>query len=267
MPPPWSLVLLSLLSAGAWGVYRAGWSHGFVAAESREERTVPQLPYGFGSPHWRFGYAPFGFGVGLFFRVGMLLLVFALVTLSVTVQPDTYESNAVLMPPIAKPGEVGEIYAQGPNIMVGYWNQPEETESTFQAFLAGTGEGPFLRTGDLGFLKDDELFVTGRLKDLIILRGRNYYPQDIEQSAEKSHPALQPGGGAAFSVPIAGEERREKWIDGVVSEAKIYADLGLNFETIYIGGGTPSSLTPDQLARVVDGGNAEHRPLAGGHLR
>ena len=78
---------------------------------------------------------------------------------------------------------------------------------TFQAYLADTGEGPFLRTGDLGFLRDGELFVTGRLKDLIIIGGRNLYPQDIELTVEQSHPAMRPGCCAAFSVDGADEER------------------------------------------------------------
>ncbi|HYH44833.1 MAG TPA: acyl-CoA dehydrogenase family protein, partial [Thermoanaerobaculia bacterium] len=72
---------------------------------------------------------------------------------------------------------------------------------------AESGDGPFLRTGDLGFLEEGELFVTGRLKDLIILRGRNLYPQDLERTVEQSHPALRPGCGAAFSIEAAGEER------------------------------------------------------------
>ncbi|HJX28379.1 MAG TPA: fatty acyl-AMP ligase, partial [Thermoanaerobaculia bacterium] len=103
--------------------------------------------------------------------------------------------------------QVGEIWVAGPSVAHGYWNRPEVTEVTFRGFLAGTGEGPFLRTGDLGFLEDGELFVTGRIKDLIILRGRNHYPQDIERSAEQSHGALRPGCGAAFSVPGESEER------------------------------------------------------------
>jgi acyl-CoA synthetase (AMP-forming)/AMP-acid ligase II len=104
-------------------------------------------------------------------------------------------------------GEVGEIWVSGPSIAQGYWNRLEETERTFRAYLADTGEGPFLRTGDLGFLKDDELFVTGRLKDLIIIDGRNHYPQDIELTAEQSHPDIRAGCCAAFSVDVADEER------------------------------------------------------------
>lgn len=98
------------------------------------------------------------------------------------------------------PGEVGEIWIAGPSVAQGYWQRPAETAATFGATLTDTGEGPFLRSGDLGFLHDGELFVTGRLKDLIIIRGRNYYPQDLEATAEQAHPALQPASTAAFSV-------------------------------------------------------------------
>ncbi|MBI3361099.1 MAG: AMP-binding protein, partial [Chloroflexi bacterium] len=98
------------------------------------------------------------------------------------------------------PDEIGEIWLAGRSVAQGYWNRPEETQHTFGARLADTGEGPFLRTGDLGFLRDGELFVTGRLKDLIIIHGRNHYPHDIELTVEQSHPALQPSGGAAFAV-------------------------------------------------------------------
>jgi amino acid adenylation domain-containing protein len=103
--------------------------------------------------------------------------------------------------------EVGEIWVSGYSVAQGYWRRPEETETTFHAYLADTGDGPFLRTGDLGFIKDGELFVTGRLKDLIIIRGRNHYPQDIELTVEQSHPVLKPSSGAAFSVDTNGEER------------------------------------------------------------
>jgi phthiocerol/phenolphthiocerol synthesis type-I polyketide synthase C len=96
-------------------------------------------------------------------------------------------------------GEVGEIWLSGGGVAAGYWGRPEETEQTFQAFLSD-GRGPFLRTGDLGFELDDELFVTGRLKDLVIIRGRNYYPEDVEANVQDSHPGLLRGRGACFSV-------------------------------------------------------------------
>jgi natural product biosynthesis luciferase-like monooxygenase protein len=117
----------------------------------------------------------------------------------VTVDPETH------IP--CPPGRVGEIWVSSPSIAEGYWNKPELTEITFRARLSRTGEGPFLRTGDLGFLHQGELYITGRHKDLIIINGRNYFPQDIELHLEQSFPALEPGGGAAFSVELDGEEQ------------------------------------------------------------
>ena len=107
----------------------------------------------------------------------------------------------------SKSDRIGEIWISGPSVAQGYWNRPEDSEQTFQARLADNGEGPFLRTGDLGFIHAGQLFVTGRLKDLIIIRGRNHYPQDIERTVERSHEALQAGGGAAFAVEVGNEER------------------------------------------------------------
>ncbi len=104
------------------------------------------------------------------------------------------------------PDRIGEIWIAGPSIARGYWNRPEETGEAFHAHLADA-EGPFLRTGDLGFVKDGELYVAGRLKDLIIIRGLNHYPQDIELTVDRSSPFVRAGCGAAFSVEIAGEER------------------------------------------------------------
>ncbi|MEM8827845.1 MAG: MupA/Atu3671 family FMN-dependent luciferase-like monooxygenase [Cyanobacteria bacterium P01_G01_bin.19] len=106
-----------------------------------------------------------------------------------------------------QPDQVGEICVGSESVAAGYWNRPQATQKTFQNSLKGTDETPFLRTGDLGFFSEGELFVTGRLKDLIILRGRNYYPQDIELSVEKSHPALRANCGAAFTVEVESEER------------------------------------------------------------
>ena len=105
------------------------------------------------------------------------------------------------------PDEVGEIWVSGSSVAKGYWQRPEDTKLTFQAYIADIGEGPFLRTGDLGFIKDDQLFVTGRLKDVIIIRGTNHYPQDIEWTVQDSHSALRAENGAAFGVEVNGEER------------------------------------------------------------
>ncbi len=103
--------------------------------------------------------------------------------------------------------QVGEIWVSAPSVAAGYWNRPEESALTFHARLAPSGAGPYLRTGDLGFLRDGELFVTGRLKDLIIIGGRNLYPHDIELTVEQSHPAVRPGCCVAFAAELADEER------------------------------------------------------------
>jgi acyl-CoA synthetase (AMP-forming)/AMP-acid ligase II len=98
------------------------------------------------------------------------------------------------------PEQVGEIWLSGPCVANGYWNKPQETLSAFNAFMSLTGEGPFLRTGDLGFVHDGELYVTGRLKNMIIIDGKNHYPHDIEKTVEMSHAAIVRGGCAVFSV-------------------------------------------------------------------
>ena len=124
---------------------------------------------------------------------------------------QAFEQKVIIVDPATltecAPDGVGEVWVKGSSVAKGYWNNPEKTAETFHASLADTGEGPFLRTGDLGFLHDGELFITGRVKDLIIIRGRNHYPQDIEFTVETSHVALRPGAGAAFSVTADGEER------------------------------------------------------------
>ena len=121
------------------------------------------------------------------------------------------DAQAVIVDPEAltrcDPDVVGEIWLADQSVAKGYWNRVEETRETFGAHLADTGEGPFLRTGDLGFIKNGELFVTGRLKDLIIIRGRNHYPQDIERTVAQSHGMLRSESGAAFSIEIGGQER------------------------------------------------------------
>jgi 8-amino-7-oxononanoate synthase len=119
------------------------------------------------------------------------------------------------------PGRVGEIWVSGPSVARGYWNRPEESQGNFGAMLAQPepalaggavakwqpNPGPYLRTGDLGFFDNGELFVAGRLKDLIIVRGRNHYPQDIERDVEQACDIVRPGSVAAFSVEYEGRER------------------------------------------------------------
>jgi amino acid adenylation domain-containing protein/non-ribosomal peptide synthase protein (TIGR01720 family) len=104
-------------------------------------------------------------------------------------------------------GQVGEIWICGPSVARGYWNRQEETREAFAAVVKSCGEGPFLRTGDLGFIYDNQIFVTGRLKDLMIIRGRNHHPQDIERTVQSSHPLLGGMPGAAFSLTVEREER------------------------------------------------------------
>ena len=105
------------------------------------------------------------------------------------------------------PNQIGEIWVSGPSIAHGYWNQASETASIFGAFLSYPEEGPFLRTGDLGFQLKEELYITGRLKNLIIIDGKNHYPQDIERTVESVHPAISPAGCAVFSMEDSGKER------------------------------------------------------------
>jgi acyl-CoA synthetase (AMP-forming)/AMP-acid ligase II len=102
-------------------------------------------------------------------------------------------------------GQVGEIWQTGGSVTAGYWRKPDATAATFGARTAD-GDGPYLRTGDLGFLKNGELFVSGRLKDLIIIRGRNYYPDDLESAVYQTSPSLRPGGAAAFTRSMDGGE-------------------------------------------------------------
>ena len=108
------------------------------------------------------------------------------------VNPDTCRRSA--------PREVGEIWLSSPSVTRGYWRREEETSQTFDAMLADNESGPYLRTGDLGVLIDGELFVAGRLKDLLIVRGFKHYPQDLELTIERQHPAIRPGCVAVFAL-------------------------------------------------------------------
>ena len=102
--------------------------------------------------------------------------------------------------------KVGEIWISGPTLAAGYWNKPEETKRSFGAVIADTGDGPFFKTGDLGFFHEGELYITGRLKDLLIIRGVNHYPNDIEFTIQNAFSELRQNGGAAFPVDEGGEE-------------------------------------------------------------
>ncbi len=104
------------------------------------------------------------------------------------------------------PGRVGEVWLRGPSVCRGYWRRPVETEETFGARIVGDDGGPWLRTGDLGFMHEDELVICGRAKDLIVVNGRNIHPQDIEFAAELAHPAVRLGGCASFAVEYDGAE-------------------------------------------------------------
>jgi acyl-CoA synthetase (AMP-forming)/AMP-acid ligase II len=107
------------------------------------------------------------------------------------------------------PGRIGEVWVNGPNVARGYWRNEDATAAAFRARIAGDADEPWLRTGDLGFLDESgELFITGRIKDVIIIRGMNHYPQDIENTMENSHPALRRHCGAAFMVLGKNDEEK-----------------------------------------------------------
>jgi acyl-CoA synthetase (AMP-forming)/AMP-acid ligase II len=175
---------------------------------------------------------------------------------------------------------VGEIWVRGPNVSEGYWNKAEENRSVFGARMAhGDGE-PFLRTGDTGFVRDGHLYVTGRIKEMIILKGRNFFPHDIESTVQKSHPAFCLGGGAAFSLEEDEEERLvvvhevTRGIDG----EKVYAALlgaarealSAEFDAhlhdlVLIGQGTLPKTSSGKIQRIrcramYSAGEIERRP-------
>ncbi|MBV9880983.1 MAG: AMP-binding protein [Gemmatirosa sp.] len=107
----------------------------------------------------------------------------------------------------AAPDRIGEVWAASDAIAEGYWRRPEESEATFRARILGEPERTWLRTGDLGFLFEEQLYITSRRKDLVIVRGINHHPQDIEWMAQQAHAALRPGNTAAFGIDVDGEER------------------------------------------------------------
>jgi len=123
--------------------------------------------------------------------------------------------------------EVGEIWVSGSIVTAGYWDKEAETRESFAATIGGNLSVKYLRTGDLGFFDQGELYITGRLKDMIILQGRNYYPQDIEFVAEASHPALRPNASAAFSIDIDDDEKLV-----IVAEVERSAIRNLDVEAV-----------------------------------
>lgn len=141
----------------------------------------------------------------------------ALQTRVVIVDPDTHAP--------CLGGRIGEIWVAGPTVAKGYWGRPEQSHDTFEARTL-SGEGPFLRTGDLGFLDEEgELFVTGRVKDLIIVAGKNHYPQDIEETVESASPAIRPHAVAALAVDgLAGE--------AVMVLAEVHRRLAADFDPL-----------------------------------
>ncbi|XXT15462.1 MupA/Atu3671 family FMN-dependent luciferase-like monooxygenase [Sorangium sp. So ce429] len=132
-------------------------------------------------------------------------------TVLVSVGAPVRGLDVAIVDPLAQtrgePWQVGEVWVAGGSVAQGYWNDEAQTAATFGAALVGEGEARYLRTGDLGVVADGRLFITGRAKDLIIVDGRNVYPQDVEHTAEHAHPAVRPGCSVAVSVPGAGGER------------------------------------------------------------
>ena len=138
--------------------------------------------------------------------------------------------------------EVGEIWIDDPAVTEGYWGRPDETRRTFRATIADSGEGPFLRSGDLGFLRDDEIFVVGRIKDLIIIRGTNHHPQDIEWTVQAAHPGDEPG---EWARRVLGG-----WIGG--EEMLVVAEVELEHG---------ECLQVDEITRIIRGEVAESHDL------
>lgn len=195
-----------------------------VRAETLDRFTTTFAPYGLSHDVWRPGYglAEATLGVtGVRLGTELTSRSFSIRSLQqgVAVVPDNAaeptrrlvgcgvplkETEVILVDPVrcleVPEGHVGEVWVQGPNVGKGYWNRPQETEALFHARLTGSSRGPFLRTGDLGFFHDGQLYLSGRLKEIMIFWGRNVYPQDVESTTWSSHPLLKENGCAAFAL-------------------------------------------------------------------
>lgn len=145
------------------------------------------------------------------------------------------------------PGRVGEIWVNGPSIALGYWSRPELSEETFRARLPGDPR-PWLRTGDLGFVEDGEVFITGRHKDVVIVAGANHYPQDIEETVEAAHPALRPHFSTVFAD--LREDRERLVVVAEIRRAVAQADPA--------EGGLDEALLDELAARIFRDVAREH---------
>ncbi|MGC4886563.1 fatty acyl-AMP ligase [Micromonospora sp. DT227] len=151
------------------------------------------------------------------------------------------------------PATVGEIWVQSDCVAAGYWRRPAESAETFRARPADAdGDGGYLRTGDLGFLQDGELYVTGRWKDMIIRSGRNYYAQDLELAAESADPALRPSCAAAFSVD---RQEREELVLLVETDGRLLRQVPAAELTARIASRVHSAcgIRPDEVRLVRRG--------------
>ncbi|MEO1622725.1 MAG: fatty acyl-AMP ligase, partial [Cyanobacteria bacterium J06632_3] len=130
---------------------------------------------------------------------------------AVSCGPLVCETNVAIVNPdtLTRCGDnnVGEVWVRDPGVAHGYWQRPDATKETFEAQISDEGSERYLRTGDLGFIREGELYITGRIKDLIIIRGTNHYPQDIEWTVQQISDAMRPDYGACFSIIEEGEER------------------------------------------------------------
>jgi acyl-CoA synthetase (AMP-forming)/AMP-acid ligase II len=150
--------------------------------------------------------------------------------------------------------QIGEIWVAGPNVAQGYWQRPEETAQAFGAILAEPGDpnrGPFLRTGDLGFLCAGEVFTTGRCKDLVEIDGHRYYPNDIEFTVQECDPILVSGRGAVFATdaPPGGVEELVV-VHEVDSARTAETDLDAVIEAIRLAVATHHGIAPDAIVLV-----------------
>ncbi|MGP1384401.1 MAG: fatty acyl-AMP ligase [Thainema sp.] len=180
------------------------------------------------------------------------------------------DSQVVIVNPDTRircqPNEIGEIWVASPSVAHGYWNRPQQTLETFHVYLADTSEGPFLRTGDLGWMEDGELVVTGRLKEVMVIRGRNHYASDLEKTVVASHPALGASWGAAFTIEQAGathlvivQEVTRTWIRQLQPQKVITAIRqriaqvhGLQVDTVVL-------VKPSSLPKTSSGKIQRHR--------